>query len=214
MNVGFHRKPQAFAGWALALLVVVGVLGCGSDDPAGPGGNGDTTRPPNGLVILVPDAGAPALTTLDTTFIATKGIRSEVRIRYVPVPPDTTDERFLELRIEAESLFRFPGGALIEDGNTVAIRIEVDPATLSVVLSPSGLQFDPQVPAELELRYVNADPDFDGDGDDDPDLEDDIDLWRQANPGDPWDRVGTLKDASLERVRANLTEFSRYALGI
>ncbi|MFQ5530666.1 MAG: hypothetical protein ACE5FP_10030, partial [Gemmatimonadota bacterium] len=184
-------------------------------DPAGPGGgNGNNTRPPNGLLILVPEAGAPALTTLDTTFIATKGIRSEMRIRYVPVPPDTADERFLELRIEAESLLRFPSGAPIEDGNTVAIRIVIDPTTLSATLTPSGLQFDPLVPAELELRYVNADPDFDGDGDDDPELEDDIDLWRQENPGDQWERVGTLKDATLDRVRANLTEFSRYALGI
>jgi hypothetical protein len=151
---------------------------------------------------------------LDTTFIATKGIRSEIRIRYEPVPPDDSGERFLELRIEAESLLRFPSGALIEDGNTVAIRIEIDPTTLSVTLSPSGLQFDLLVPAELELRYVNADPDFDGDGDPDPELEGDIDLWRQETPGDPWERVGTLKDATLDRVRANLTEFSRYALGI
>lgn len=215
MKAGNLRPLHEFSGRALALLVALGMLGCGGDDPAGPGGgNGGNTRPPSGLLILVPDAGAPALTTLDTTFIATKGIRSEIRIRYEPVPPEDSGERFLELRIEAESLLRFPGGALIEDGNTVAIRITIDPTTLSVTLSPSGLQFDPLVPAELELRYLNADPDFDGDGDDDPDLIDDIDLWRQETPGDPWERVGTLKDVSLERVRANLTEFSRYALGI
>ncbi|MDH3297726.1 MAG: hypothetical protein OEM96_05565 [Gemmatimonadota bacterium] len=214
---GIHRLARPVA----AMLLVVGAAACG-EDPAGPnggGGVGDTIRPPNGLVLLVPDAGAPALTTLDTAFLATKGVRSEMRIRYEPVPPDDSGERFLELRIEDQSLLSYPvghpkAGALFVDGDTVTIRIVVDPATLSVTLSPSGLQFDPLVPAELELRYVNADPDFDGDGDDDPELEDEIDLWRQENPGDPWKRVGILKDSTLDRVRANLTEFSRYALGI
>ncbi len=214
MKAGSDRKLRGITGAALVMFMGFAVAGC-EDDPAGPGGgNGNNTRPPNGLLILVPDAGAPALTTLDTSFIATKGIRSEIRIRYEPVPPDNSGERFLELRIEAESLLRFPSGAPIADGNTVAIRITIDPTTLSATLSPSGLQFDPLVPAELELRYLNADPDFDGDGDPDPELEGDIDLWRQESPGDPWERVGTLKDATLDRVRANLTQFSRYALGI
>jgi hypothetical protein len=200
-----------------ALIVGLAVAACGND-PAGPGGGDDTIRPPAGLVILVPAAGAPAVSTLDTSFVATKGVRSEVRIRYAPVPPEDGEE-FLELDLEDESLLRYPinhprAGALFAPGDTVTIQITVDPATLSATLEPSGLQFDPLNPAELELRYQNADPDFDGDGDDDPELEDDIDLWRQENPGDPWERVGTLQDFSLDRVRAELTEFSRYALGI
>lgn len=218
MNVRIRKAHRDLAGPALAVLATFVLAGCG-DDPAGPGGGGDTTRPPTGLIILVPDAGAPPLATSDTTFVATKGVRTEVRMFYTPVPPDDSGDEFLELDIEDQSLFRYPmshpkAGALFVEGDTVTITISIDPATLSATLSPSGLQFDPLNPAELELRYQNADPDFDDDGDDDPELEGDIDLWRQENPGDQWERVGILQDFSLDRVRAELTEFSRYALGI
>lgn len=194
------------------VLVGLSIAGCG-DDPAGPGGGGDTTRPPNGLIFLVPAVGAPALVTSDTSFVATKGVRSEIRLSY------ENGDQFLELDIEDGSLLRYPinhpkAGALFADGDTVTISIAIDPSTLSATLLPSGLQFDSLNPAELELRYQNADPDLDGDGDEDPELEDEIDLWRQENPGDPWERVGTLQDFSLDRVRAELTQFSRYALGI
>lgn len=212
MNAGKHKTSNGIVFTALAFFFGLAIAGCG-DDPVGPDGGGDNTRPPTGLIILVPDAGAPALLTSDTSFVATKGVRAEVRLRY-----DNGDQ-FLELDIEDRSLFRYPishprAGALFVDGDTVTISISIDPATLSATLLPSGLQFDPLNPAEFELRYQNADPDFDGDGDDDPELEGDIDLWRQVNPGDPWERVGTLQDFSLDRVRAELTEFSRYALGI
>lgn len=218
MNAEGDRISKGVTGSVLAVLAGFAVAGCG-DDPAGPDGGGDNTRPPTGLIILVPDGSAPPLATSDTTFVATKGVRSEVRLFYAPVPPDDTGDQFLELDIEDRSLLRYPighprAGALFTDGDTVTISVSIDPATLSATLSPSGLQFDPLNPAELELRYQNADPDLDGDGDEDPELEGDIDLWRQENPGDPWDRVGTLQDFGLDRVRAELTEFSRYALGI
>ena len=212
MKLRRDRRRKGITGTVLAVLVGFSIAGCG-DDPAGPNGGDDTTRPPNGLVFLVPAAGAPALVTSDTSFIATKGVRAEVRLPY------ENGDQFLELDIEDGSLLRYPtshpkAGALFADGDTVTISISIDPATLSATLLPSGLQFDPLNPAELELRYKNADPDLDGDGDEDPELEGDIDLWRQENPGDQWERVGTLHDFSLDRVRAELTEFSRYALGI
>ena len=212
MNARSDRRRMGIIGAILAGIVGLSIAGCG-DDPAGPDGGGDTTRPPSGLILLVPAAGAPALVTSDTSFIATKGVRSEVRLSY------ENGDQFLELDIQDGSLLRYPinhpkAGALFADGDTVTISIAIDPATLSATLLPSGLQFDPLNPAELELRYLNADPDLDGDGDEDPELEDDIDLWRQENPGDLWERVGTLQDFSLDRVRAELTQFSRYALGI
>jgi hypothetical protein len=61
---------------------------------------------------------------------------------------------------------------------------------------------------------LNADGDYDEDGEDDPELEGSIDLWRQEKPGDPWVRVGDVKDLELDRVRAFLTAFSRYGLAI
>ena len=78
-----------------------------------------------------------------------------------------------------------------------------------------GARFDPDEPAEREIRYGTADGDYDDDGEEDPpEAEAEIDLWRQENIGDPWFRVGEIKDEDLDRVRARLTSFSRYALAI
>lgn len=200
------------------MLVCAAVVAAACDDTSGPE-ESDTIRPENGLLILEPADDSPPLVTLDTSFVATRGEDARLRIDYEPVPPATEGERFLELEIDELSLLRYPpghprAGSLFAAGDTITIRVTVDPTTLSATLEPSGLEFSPTDPAELELRYNNADEDFDDDGDEDPELEDVIDMWRQETPGDPWERVGNIKDADADRVRANLTEFSRYALGI
>lgn len=213
-----RRGPASRAAAWIPLIAAAALVAACGDDPAGPAPDPDI-RPPGEFVLLKPAPGSPPVVTMDTSFVAVKGQRSEVRIRYAPVPPDDSGEEFLELRFEDESLLSYPvdhprAGALFADGDTVVIRIQVDQATLSATFEPSGLQFNPAVPAELEMRYLNADPDLDGDGDDDPELESEIDLWRQEKVGDPWERVGTVTDLTTEGVEADLTEFSRYGLGI
>jgi hypothetical protein len=95
----------------------------------------------------------------------------------------------------------------------VTIKV-VDPALILFDLEPTGLQFSSAEPAELKIKYAEADDDYDDDGDDDED-DDEIELrlgiWRQENPGDPFVRLGTLRgdDDDLE---ADLTGFSRYAI--
>ena len=203
-------------------ILVLALLGCRGDagvtdvlPPPPP-----TTKSTEELSFLRPSAAAPGLVTTDTSFVATRGEALEIEIDYLPRPGQTGGEEFLELELDDESLLRYPpshprAGAFFQDGDTVTIRIQVDPTTLIVTLEPSGLQFDADEPAELELRYGNADDDYDGDGaPDPPENEAEIDLWRQENPGDPWTRVGKLKDAQLDRVRGDLTSFSRYALAI
>jgi hypothetical protein len=143
----------------------------------------------------------------------------DLRIFYQPEPGQGSGDQFLEFELDQESLLQYPpdhprAGQLFAAGDTIEIRVTIDPVDLIVRMEPSGIIFDPAHPAELELRYVNSDRDFDADGDDDPELEGEIDLWRQENLGDPWERVGTLKDQSLDRVRATLLSFSRYALAI
>lgn len=201
-----------YLGRALWLVPVLGLLsGCGSD----------TTGPKQSseLLFLRQAAGAPGLTTTDTTFVATQGERLEVRIFYLPEPGAGSGDEFLEFELEDETLLAYPpthprAGQAFAPGDTIEIRLTIDPVNLIVTFEPSGIQFNPVKPAELELRYLNADSDFDEDGTEDPELEGEIDLWRQENLGDPWERVGTLKDQSVDRVRANLLTFSRYALAI
>lgn len=196
---------------------------------AGCGDSGLISEPPppppvldeSQLTFLRQAADAPGLLTLDTSFVATRGEETEIEIFYAPEEGSDEErgERFLELELDDESLLRYPAGhpragATFVAGDTITIRIQVDPERLIATMEPSGLVFDEDEPAELELRYLHADDDFDEDGEPDPELEDEIDLWRQERPGDPWVRVGEIKDADRDGVRARLTSFSRYALAI
>lgn len=216
-----RRQSRARAGaWVFAFLLLVG--GCGestvlTEPPPPPDGLPDAS-----LTFLRPATLAQPLLTTDTSFVATRGEAIEIRIFYAPEPGsgDPVGERFLEFELDEESLLRYPpsghpkAGQLFQDGDTITIRLRVETDTLLVELEPTGLQFDVVEPAELELRYGNADDDYDDDGDSDPELEENIDLWRQEKPGDPWFRIGEIKDADQDRVRARLTSFSRYALAI
>ena len=186
---------------------------------AGCGGDATGPKESSELLFLRQAAGAPPLATSDTTVVATRGEGLDLRIFYQPEPGESSGDQFLELKLDQESLLRYPpghprAGQLFAAGDTIEIRATIDPVDLIVTLEPTGIVFDPAHPAELELRYVNSDPDFDDDGVDDPELEGEIDLWRQENLGDPWERVGTVTDQSLDRVRATLLTFSRYALAI
>lgn len=207
----------------LAMFVVLGLSGCGSNN----GGTGPDPQPPDDevaeddLLFLRQSANAPPIATRDTTFVATRGEDLKIEIFYEPEPggDDDTGERFLEFELDKESLLRYPAGhpragQAFADGDTITIRIQVDEEQILAVLEPSGLEFEADRPAELELRYGNSDDDYDEDGESDPELEDDIDLWRQEQLGDPWERVGELKDADEDKIRAFLTSFSRYALAI
>jgi hypothetical protein len=208
---------NTLAGAAIALILAAGA--CGDSEPTAPVDPPDML--PDGQITFLRQAGtAPPLVTYDTTFVATAGVALDVEIRYAPPPGEDSGEKFLEFQLEDESLLRYPPnhpirpGAEFQPGDTVWIRVTIDPVLLVATFEPSGLQFSAVDPAELEIRYVEADDDYDDDGDPDPELEGDIDLWRQEAPGSDWQRVGDLKDAELDRVRALLTGFSRYGLGI
>jgi hypothetical protein len=221
---GNRQRPLArgaAVGWrsvAFFVALLIGTSACGSEEVTAPG---PTPTPEAQLTFLHPSSTAPPLLTTDTTVVATRGQDLEVRIFYAPAPGSgsTTGEEFLRLKIEEQSLLRYPDshpkqGALFQQGDTVSIRIQVDPNEIIATLEPTGLRFNPNEPAKLKLRYVEADDDIDGDGDDDPELKAEIDMWRQEKLGDPWFRVGTVKNENLDEVEADLVGFSRYALAI
>jgi len=81
--------------------------------------------------------------------------------------------------------------------------------------TPSGLTFSESRPAELRIRYQHADPDYNDDGavdSADEDAEDRFSIWRQAFPGQPFVRLGSVRFKDEQRVEANLAGFSRYAI--
>lgn len=208
---------NALVGVVVAATLAAGA--CGDSQPTAPADPPDTL--PEGQLTFLRQANtAPPLMTYDTTFVATAGEALDVEMFYAPLPGEDSGEKFLEFELEDGSLLRYPPnhptspGATFQPGDTVWIRITIDPELLIASLEPSGLQFSVVDPAELEIRYGEADDDYDDDGDPDPELEGDIDLWRQESPGSDWQRVGDLKDVELDRVRALLTGFSRYGLGI
>jgi hypothetical protein len=214
-----HPRGQMHARVFACLLLVTG---CGessllTEPPPPPDGLPDAS-----LTFLRPASLAQPLLTTDTSFVATRGEELDVRLFYAPEPgsSDPVGERFLEFELDEESLLRYPAtghpkaGQLFQDGDTITIHLHVQTDTLLVEFEPSGLQFDIAEPAELELRYGNADDDYDNDGESDPESEEDIDMWRQEKPGDPWFRVGEIKDVDQDRIRARLTSFTRYALAI
>ena len=207
--------------WGVLVLALgtIATAACSDDDPTGVVDPPDSL-PESQLTFLRQAAQAPVLVTYDTTVVATAGESLDLEIRYTPAPGQDSGEKFLEFELDAESLLRYPPNhptrpaEAFQPGDTVWIRVMVDQELLVATLEPSGLAFNPLEPAELEIRYVNADDDYDDDGESDPELEDDIDLWRQESPGDDWERTGDLKDLETDRIRALLTGFSRYGLGI
>jgi len=210
-----RRVALALAGLLLALP------GCGDGDPSGPGEvPRDEEVPGSELTFLRTSADAPPLLTTDTTFVATKGQSLVVEVFYESESePGERGDRFLSFELEEESLLRYPedhprAGDAFQTGDTVTITLRVDADTILAEFEPTGLQFDPDEPAELEINYVEADDDFDDDGESDPELEEEIDLWRQERPGEPWTRIGTVQDFELDEIEAELTSFTIYAVAI
>jgi muconolactone delta-isomerase len=157
---------------------------------------------------FVPRSGtAPALETMDTSFWAVKGQDREVEIRYVGQEGPGTGKEFLELVIEEQTLLRRPDGSAFAEGDSIEIRVIVDPDLFLVRFEPSGLQFNPDEPAKMDLDYDEAEDAFLA-------REGEFGLWRQEQPGDPWERIGIVQVEELDELEALLTGFTRYALAV
>lgn len=217
---------------AALLASAVAVTACSDDSPLSPGGSGgssDETASTSELTFLTQSPDAPRLLLQDddgdgfrdTTFVATRGQDTEVEVFYED--PDNSGQRgdrFLEFELEEESLLRYPddhpmNGAEFGPGDTITITFELRGDTLAADFQPSGLEFNPDEPAELEMRWTNADEDTDDDGEDELDeQEDQLDLWKQEAPGEDWLRSGDVKDLERDRLRAFVESFTRWAVAI
>ena len=122
----------------------------------------------------------------------------------------------MRLRVDAGSLYKRPDGTLFQVGDSMLITVTVvDPQQIYFDFQPSGLTFNPAVPAQLKIEYAETGGDLDDDGDvdsDDDAIEQVIDLWRQEQAGQDFVKLGAVKIEELDEIEADILGFTRYAI--
>jgi hypothetical protein len=160
------------------------------------------------LTFVRVDPEAPPLDALEVSFWAVHGQDRQVQISYDAGVYG--NGKCLLFRVPADAV---PLGVAPGDSVRVTIRV-VDAEEFRFEFQPEGLQFDPEHPARLEIRYRWADPDFDGDGDVDPRdllLSETFGLWKLSG-GQTWERVAADRRRDLLEIHAPIVGFTQYAL--
>ncbi len=196
----------------LVAALAAAVLSC--SDSSAPSGN-DQSKPASELTILRLSEGSPLLFNPVVSFYAVRGQNREARVFFDDGQGRAGDE-YLRLLLDGTSLLTYPDGTQFADGDSVLITVRVvDPGRSLFELEPAGLQFSPQFPAKLRIRYQRLDDDLNADGKvdvADVELELTLGIWRQETPGDPFVRLKTTLLNDLDEAEAALDGFSRYAL--
>lgn len=195
----------------LTLALAAGMVAC--SDSSGPDTGG--VKPPGELTIIRLPAGSPPIYNPVDSFYAKKGEDRELRIYFEDAVGDSGEE-YLRFRVDAGSLLARPDGSLFQVGDSVLITVRVvDPAQIYFEFEPSGLTFNPSLPAQLKIEYAETGGDLDDDGDvdvDDDAIEQVIDLWRQEQAGQDFVKLGAVKLEDLDEIEADVLGFTRYAI--
>lgn len=158
---------------------------------------------------------APPLESDSVVFWAVRGETRVGEMRYA-----TADYvgKCLLFRVPAQALLRHPNGAPVRMGDSVKIKIRIETANrFDFTFIPHGVIFDPDHPAELEVRYLWSNQDYNGDGVvDERDARDAerVRFWHQPQPGSGWKEIPTTRLRDAVEARAAVLGFSRYALAI
>ena len=160
---------------------------------------------------------AAATTVLDNNEVAFWAFLDrdqEIQINYQAA--DGSWQPYVWFRVPPGGLSRRPDGTPFAAGDSVLIKVTVDPATLVVTFEPSGLQFNPLAPAQLSVSYTGADPDFDAsgavDGTDSYIEQELLGVWVQEVVGGPWTAVATTHSVPTKLFAANLGHFTDYSM--
>jgi hypothetical protein len=185
------------------------VLAC--NDNVGPGG-----VPHAQLHIVRQDTLAPPLVATKDSFWAKVSDGRELHFNYQGATPADTGEEFLRFEVPGDGLLRKPDGSAFQTGDSILITITiVDPTRFLFQFEPAGLQFSPDHPARLKVRYLQAEHDFNEDGVEDSadsTIEHVLDMWRREGPTADWFRIGSVKFEDLDEIAANIRSFTEYAL--
>lgn len=162
------------------------------------------------------DPTAPPLVTQRDSFYAKVGEDRELRMFFRPRPLENDSTEFLRFRVDAGALSRRPDGSSFAVNDSILVTITItDLSRLILDFQPSGLRFNTQRPAQLKIRYENADHDFDEDGDEDDGdlrLEGTFNIWRRENTTQPWFPLGSIRHLEIDEVEADIFGFTNHAL--
>jgi len=198
MTASFRRLLPALAG----LLLLAACRDLFAPDEA-------TIVDESDLTFVRVDPEAPPLSAQVVSFWAVRGQSREVQISY-----DSSvygNGKCLLFRVPADAV---PVGVAPGDSVRITIRV-MDAEEFRFQFEPEGLQFDPAHPAQLEIRYRWADPDWDGDGDVDPRdlmLSESFGLWKRTPGGSAWERVSANRRRDILEIHAPIVGFTQYAL--
>lgn len=159
-------------------------------------------------------SGNPQLETYELSFWAVRGREVTVGVDYVSNELGTGS--FLSFTVPASGLYSRPDGTLFAQGDSVEIKVTIDPDQLLVRFEPAGLAFNQAAPAQLELWYAVAGGDLDSDGDVDSEdsavQQNRLGLWYQQDEGKLWYPIVSSHDSGLEWFKTHLHHFSGYVV--
>ena len=187
-------------GWIVAVVTLVACT-----DNSGPGGVADAR-----LNFVRQSGTAPPLLAARDSFWAKVDDGRELRLFY------QGGDEFLRFEVSGDGLYRKPDGSAFQAGDSILITVTVvDPSRFLFEFAPANLQFNPEHPARLRVRYAHGEKDYDDDGDVDAadnEIEMELDLWRRSAAGALWFKVGAVKFEELDEIDANIRTFSQYAV--
>jgi len=212
-----HRWQRIWSAVFATAALAAAAGGCSDSsapDPSVPSQPGDTKLSAD-LGIVRRSTAISGFVDTVVTFYAVRGQDREGMIFFL-ASDGSPGEEFVRLKIGSATLLARPDGSPIADGDSVLITMRVvDPALLLVEFQPSGLQFNPAEPAELEMQYGEGDDDLNHDGRQDSEdaaLISSLGIWRQELPGLPFVRLSSSLFTSIAACDTKITGFTRYAL--
>jgi hypothetical protein len=172
-------------------------------------------RSPSDLRLLHVLPGTPPLALTQASFYAIKGRNAGIDLYFRAAPGQSDSAKFLEFRMGGASLDRRPDGSAIAEGDSILITLTVTDAThLMVEFQPSGLVFSPNDKPKLKMFFASCGEDLNYDGRvdaADASIQNQLGIWRQERPGDPWYRLGSIQISNLKELDAELLGFTGYA---
>jgi hypothetical protein len=162
--------------------------------------------------------GLSNLSAYQVSFWAARGEERSIQIDYLDTDStgQQTSSPYLRFNVPQNALLARPDGSSIAVGDSVLITISVDSTEMVAHLEPSGLRFHSTQPAELSVWYDGADPDLNTDGSvnttDDYIEQNDLGIWVQLDPADPWDWVASQHTLNTKLFQASLEHFSAYVI--
>lgn len=187
-----------------ALVLALITVSC-SDDATDP----DEQAVPQSQLTFLEFSSTNVISTRTQSFWAVKGQGRKLEMEYAD------GEDFLEFEVGGNSLLRAPDGRRYQNGDSVLITVTLDAANRMIAnFEPSGLQFNPQSPAKLEINYARFNSDIDGDGrrdSRDERLEFLLRIWKQEQAGQPWIPQTTFR-IDAKRIEARVLSFTGFAM--